>query len=120
MFLKSEEFRVFNTFQSAIMWSQKPSLFKLKEQIFIHGNYYAPLFWQLTNEKKMCLAFETCPVVYWMVWFMLYANKLTGEKQNKAKFVCRNPSHGSFYSHFFVKLLKKKEGLAGWSTDCKT
>lgn len=44
MFLKSEEFSVFNTFQSAIMWSQKPSLFKLKEQIFIHGNYYAPLF----------------------------------------------------------------------------
>lgn len=43
MFLKSEEFGVFNTFQSAIM-CQKPSLFKLKEQIFIHGNYYAPLF----------------------------------------------------------------------------
>lgn len=42
--LKVKNFVFFNTFQSAIMWSQKPSLFKLKEQIFIHGNYYAPLF----------------------------------------------------------------------------
>lgn len=68
MFLKSEEFSVFNTFQSAIMWSQKPSLFKLKEQIFIHGNYYAPLFWQLTNEKKMCLISRLKPVLLFTEW----------------------------------------------------